>query len=172
MARKHLITPQLIESATERFWQSVDKTPGHGPKGECWIWTGATNGTYGMMQLVEGKQNPRIYAHRMAYWVQNGELADSLCACHRCDFRMCVRGSHLFAGTKTENNADRHRKGRTVNPGIPLGMKMRTATRDVVLAMRQRYANGESPAVLAREFNLGYANAIAILTFRSWKHVA
>jgi transposase len=33
--------------------------------------------------------------------------------CHTCDFKPCVRGSHLFKGTHAENAADMKQKGRS-----------------------------------------------------------
>lgn len=94
----------------KRFWDKVDKSPGHGPKGECWVWTAAINKStgYGAFKLDGSK----VDAHRLAYELQKGAIPDGQCVCHDCDYRSCVRGSHLWLGTKTENNQDMIDKGR------------------------------------------------------------
>lgn len=35
-----------------------------------------------------------------------------MCVCHRCDVRSCIELTHLFLGTKGDNNADMVRKRR------------------------------------------------------------
>ena len=78
-------------------------------KGEgCWVWTGwkLTSG-YGRM-LVGGKQ---LLVHRLVYEQEIGPLG-ALFACHHCDNPSCVRPSHLFAGTNSDNLRDAYSKGR------------------------------------------------------------
>lgn len=86
------------------FWAKVRKTE------NCWIWEGGyeTDGDYGYFD-INGK---RARAHRVAYELTYGAIADGLFACHRCDNPSCVRPDHLFLGTNQENMDDCAAKGR------------------------------------------------------------
>ena len=97
----------------ERFWRKVVK---HDGPDTCWEWIGYIqpldargNGGYGRLRI----DRRWAWAHRYAYELQHGPLAAGECALHTCDNRRCVRGSHLFKGTRTVNAADRDAKGRT-----------------------------------------------------------
>lgn len=102
------------------FWRHVDKDgpiPEHVPElGPCWVWTGATNPDgYGVM-WTQGKTGRKM-AHRLAWEFEQGPIEDDLLRLHRCDNPPCVRVSHLFTGTQTDNVADRHAKGRDGHRG-------------------------------------------------------
>lgn len=95
---------------TERdFWNRVDKGPGHGPNGECWIWVRAKDKDgYGKANFG----NKTIRSHRLSFFFAKGYLNPDKAVCHECDFPPCVRPDHLFEGTTLENNQDKMRKGR------------------------------------------------------------
>jgi hypothetical protein len=96
----------------DRFWSKVDKTPGHGPNGDCWAWKGTMMGLYGAF-AVSGKNTG---AHRFSYALANGPIASSkLFVCHRCDNPTCVNPAHLFLGEHQDNVADKVAKGRCHN---------------------------------------------------------
>jgi Autographiviridae endonuclease len=100
--------------AEERFWRKVVKLEG---PDACWEWIGYIqpidargNGGYGRFRISKGNWG---WAHNFAYQIQHGPLAKGECSLHTCDNRRCVRGAHLFKGTRTINAADRDAKGRT-----------------------------------------------------------
>lgn len=101
---------------TERFWARVDKNgpvPPHRPDlGPCWVWTGGRSEGYGAMSNVNGKN---LRAHVVGFFVQFGRWADPW-ALHKCDNRLCVRGDHLFEGSRADNIADMRAKGRGSPP--------------------------------------------------------
>jgi hypothetical protein len=94
-----------------RFWSHVDKTPGLGPNGDCWFWTGALDKDgYGK----GSGQAASTLAHRNAFIYSEGSIPDGLNLCHKCDTPWCVNPGHMFVGTQRENLADMLSKGRHV----------------------------------------------------------
>lgn len=100
-----------IDFTTEflaRFWAKVDKTPGQGPKGDCWCWTGDTNwDNYGQLK-VQGKT---YRAHRLSYQIEKGDTTGWNVR-HTCDHPPCVRPDHLVLGTQADNIKDMVERGR------------------------------------------------------------
>lgn len=88
----------------ERFWEKVEKTP------TCWLWLGAHNGKYG--KFWDGTKV--VFAHRMAYELENGPTNQLVL--HSCDVPLCVRPSHLFVGSQSDNIQDCIQKGRHFTP--------------------------------------------------------
>lgn len=105
--------PDRLEPANkEQFWSKVDKRPGHGPKGKCWIWTRARNSKgYGVVRI----KGWLALAHRVAYELEVESIPDSRNLLHKCDYPPCVRPSHLRPGTPKDNAQDRNKKGRWVD---------------------------------------------------------
>lgn len=151
---------------------------------DCWNWTGAMWGDYGCFK-VDGKNRK---AHRLAQEWESGPIPDGLCVCHHCDNPRCCNPSHFFLGTRTDNNQDRARKGRSAK-GEALGRALREAgtyqkvpfgerayqallTDDQVREIRERhdgkYGTG---ARLAREYGVDPVTISAIRTGRNWKRV-
>lgn len=102
-------TPYLDDAAIERFWAKVDKSPGQGPNGQCWTWTGCTNsGGYGQFFLAGAMRQ----AHRVAWTMAHGPIPPDHDVLHHCDNPPCCNEECLFVGTHDENMADKVRKGR------------------------------------------------------------
>jgi DNA-binding Xre family transcriptional regulator len=107
---------QLTPSDIARFWTKVDRTPGHGPKGECWLYTGAVNKTkhgYGVFTTCHDGTKTRHYAHRLGFLIEGGEIEPRQVVMHTCDTPRCVRPQHLTAGQPFENLHDKWAKGRS-----------------------------------------------------------
>lgn len=92
------------ESEAVRFWTYVQRGTG------CWVWTASRYpGGYGQFRRKGG---PLRGTHRVAWELARGPIPEGLHVCHRCDNPVCVRPSHLWLGTHSENMQDAHRKGR------------------------------------------------------------
>lgn len=95
------------QETPERFWSKVDKqgpVPAERPDlGPCWIWIAAkTSRGYGNF-TVGGRSGRNHTAHRFAYELANGAVADGLDLDHLCRVRACVNPTHLEPVTRREN---------------------------------------------------------------------
>jgi hypothetical protein len=78
-----------------RFWQKVEAN------GQCWEWQASTDGRYGEF-WYKGDTHK---AHRISWFLAYGfRVKDQVC--HHCDNPPCVRPSHLFEGTMSDNIKD------------------------------------------------------------------
>lgn len=82
------------------------------PNTGCYLWTAAaTDEGYGRLTCrAEGKRT--VLAHRAAFMVAYGRIAEDKCVCHKCDVPYCVNPEHLFLGSHADNQADKIAKGR------------------------------------------------------------
>lgn len=76
------------------------------PGDMCWNWIGSKSGS-GYGQFWDGERN--IPAH---WFLLEARPMKGLEACHRCDNKLCVRPSHVFLGTRSDNMRDMVEKGR------------------------------------------------------------
>ncbi|HET6328685.1 MAG TPA: HNH endonuclease signature motif containing protein [Planctomycetaceae bacterium] len=130
----------------ERFWSKVDKTPGHGPNGDCWVWTaGLHTCGYGAFSMA----GSYCRAHRVAFRLCIGNPSPGLFVMHTCDVRRCCNPAHLRLGTAADNVRDAYAKGR-----------IRRTARTVplldaeLLQLKYEYDHGLSKQTLSKKWHL------------------
>jgi hypothetical protein len=144
-----------MPSHDERFWRKVTRTPG------CWIWTGSRtqSGTgYGQF-WTKGRLQP---AHRVAWEFQNGLIPAGKRLLHRCDNKPCVRPSHLFLGSQSDNLVDMVLKGRRAS------LKL---TPTMVREIRSLAALGLPSSLVSRRYRINPSHARHVASGRAWAHV-
>lgn len=149
----------------ERFWKKVTISNG------CWIWTGAVDSSgYGSFRFREtGKKTES--AHRVSWFFRNGVIPESLCVLPKCDTRLCVRPSHLFLGTKEDNNDDCHNKMRHMHGESHTSAVLSESD---VMQIRSLYKKGSSKngqVQLAKKFGISHRNIRHVLSGTTWKHL-
>src|SRR3989337_2953646 len=90
------------QSLTDRFWKYVVKSDG------CWEWSGTKSRGYGV--LTHAIDRAGVLAHRLSWMLHFGAIPAGLNVCHHCDNPPCVRPTHLFLGTHSDNHADMMQK--------------------------------------------------------------
>lgn len=102
----------VIKPLWERFHEKVSPEALTG----CWIWTGAVKEkNYGVIGLGTRKQGTEK-AHRVAYKLYKGEIADGMNILHDCDNPSCVNPNHLYQGTLAQNSQDCAKRKRNFVP--------------------------------------------------------
>lgn len=102
--RRLIRVPLLV-----RLVAKVDREHGpviHEELGRCWPFMGArTPKGHGKMRDDDHRF---AYAHRIALAAGLGRpIRPGYIVCHRCGYQPCCRPSHLYEGTKSDNELDK-----------------------------------------------------------------
>ncbi len=144
----------------------------------CWEWPGDGYATIDLKNWAWPERTVQL--SRVAYMLCVGPIPAGLHVLHRCDNPPCIRPGHLFLGTNLDNIADKVSKGRQAkgqsvrkNHEHLRGEVIVTAdlTAEQVMEIRRRDAAGESPAVIAPDFNINREYVHQIATGHCWKHL-
>jgi hypothetical protein len=163
---------------TERFLSKISSKPDMG----CWIWGGAKSGS-GYGQFWNGER--KIQAHHFLLEADKLEALqkDGAEACHSCDNKLCVRPSHIFVGTKSDNMKDMVTKGRhNTSPGAVAMLKVRKLHRGVnnhecklteAQAMEAKSCSRKrgSATALAKKFGVSLTVVCDIRDGKRWTHL-
>lgn len=145
----------------------------------CWQWTGKLNESgYGRLHFTPLGTGKRISirAHRIAWMIAHGTIADGMLVLHKCDNRACVNPDHLFLGTAKDNSLDCMRKGRREYPKgvnrVPRKPRKwttpRILTESQVDEIRGMRGMGLSCQKIASKFNVSRSMIWLIVTGKSW----
>jgi hypothetical protein len=150
-----------LETA-QRFEKFVDRS------GECHEWIGGKNKDgYGRICIFA--PGNRILAHRAAWILAFGPIAEGLCVCHSCDNPGCVNVDHLWLGTHIMNVQDMLDKGRgsyQAHKGVANGRAK--ITEQDVLDIR---AEESTYPVLAEKYGISTPQIGKIKRRETWKHI-
>lgn len=158
----------MREDQPERFLENVNQTPGLGPKGDCWEWTGYRSRGYGTVPRRQLLANKERRAHRYSYTLFVGPIPAGKLVRHLCNNRICVNPKHLAAGTMVENYQDAVEAG-TAPFGERNGWSKYTTA--FVLEVRQLFASGMTQKEIGLKFNLHKTVVFDIVRRRRWRHV-
>lgn len=142
------------------FWNNVAV----GAPAHCWPWKGSLcEDGYGRARY-DGKT---WIASRLAYLVSYGEHPGQALICHHCDNPACCNPGHLYAGTKSDNEKDKFRRGRASMKGE--SNRSAKLTADKVSEIRNLFAQGKSNMEIGRLLGVHHSTISKIRTGASWR---
>lgn len=143
--------------ALDKFLQRVKKNT------KCWIWMGVVHpGGYGQFWY----KNAWMYAHRVSYILFIGNIPKNMCVLHTCDVPRCINPKHLWLGTRTDNNRDRAKKGRSFCLRGSLNGNSRLTTKQVK-TIRKTYRRGNGQ-ILAKRFGVDQSTIHYVVKKKLW----
>jgi hypothetical protein len=155
----------------DRFWSKVNKNgsvPEHNPElGPCWVWTGRRDKDgYGWFWY----QREAVHATRVAWILTHGAPPDGW-VLHYCDYKPCVRPSHLHPGDALLNSQE----ARARIPAWALQGEARPdarLTNAIVQSLRQRLADGTlHVSKAAVEFGVHRSVISRAAHGKRWRHL-
>ena len=147
----------------DRFWARVKK----GRK--CWEWQGrCENDGYARIKRKGGGK--QVFVHRLSWELANGSIPIGLSVLHKCDNRKCVRPSHLFLGTNTDNMQDMLKKGRANKARGERHGNAKLVEGDV-RRIRKLYGAGTTLREIAVEYGVTEMSVSRIVRRLRWAHV-
>jgi hypothetical protein len=161
------LKPGAVRASRQRYcsdrcklYSKVDMTPGHGPNGDCWVFTGGKHKFgYGMINMSGSKESDVVTAHTVSWELENGPIPDELSVLHKCDYPPCCRPDHLFLGSQKDNVDDMDEKGR------------RTRDRFTEYEVRLILNEVGTDLELAQKFGCSEYRIWSIRTGRTWGKV-
>ncbi len=133
----------------------------------CWNWT-AKSRRVGYGSFSVGYKT--ISAHRFSYSYFYGPVPEGLYVCHKCDNRLCVRPSHLFAGTQKENVHDAISKGLFATPKGERNGQSKLTANDVAEIRKAPFIRGTGN-MMAKRYGVSISTISMIRTKKHWRHI-
>lgn len=155
-----------------RFWAKVQLShyPNRNPDlGRCWVWT-ASRSTSGYGQF--GWEGKVAGAHRLAYQILVGPIAEGLQCDHRCWCRYCVNPNHIRLATSQENTANMSENGRVVRarPGEANGNSKLTSIQ-IFEILRLYGEGGYTQREIGAMFLVSDVTISLIVRRENWSHL-
>jgi len=146
-----------------RFWQKVDMRNDD----ECWPWT-AFRDKDGYGKFRDG--GSILVASRVAWELYNQEELENRMALHTCDNPPCCNPNHIYPGDAKANGRDASRSGLLRN-GKQVGETHTSAklNASMVREIRARFAKGETPHGISRDYPVSAASLAKIRDGITWK---
>lgn len=157
--------PDLIKQTA---YQYLRKAIAHHKSDECLIWPfGRNESGYGYLVCPGDRKVEKAY--RLAFKLTHGHWPTP-CGLHTCDNPPCFNPRHIVEGTYGENNADRHRKGRSKGP---VGSRNAAAKMNDATVLQLRIDSATMRQIdLMEKYRISRTQTVRILRGEVWKHVS
>lgn len=161
----------LDDGQVELFWSKVDKSRGHGPWKDCWVWTAGQKNPEGYGGFYVRQVDNTVTCHKLAFLIAHNfglhDLPKGVVVRHLCNNPQCVRPDHLAIGTHKDNSQDMVKAGNSIH-----GEKnwRCSVTAETVYAIRADWMTGGfSQTELAKKYDTTLSVVQAVVTNRTWK---
>lgn len=140
------------------------------PNTGCWLWGGKINQDgYGRTLT----KHLKLYnAHRLSYYLHNGDFDMKLYVLHKCDMPSCVNPDHLYLGDQLQNMKDREDRKRGAPHFGEFNNKSKLTEHDV-LEIRSAYKPYQFyfKEKMAEKYGVSIYTIYEIVSRQTWTHI-